>query len=232
MELSLAIPFYNEEKNVANVLRELSSLLAKNAIDYEVIAVDNGSHDITGSIIDGFSRKNPRIRKVRVEVNQGYGYGIKKGLDECRGNFVGYLWGDNQIPPFTVIDLLKKLKNEGLSLCKVTRIQRTESRVRRIQSMCYNFLMWILFGVRSHDVNGCPKIMRRDVYKSLRIQSNDWFIDAEILIQCKRKGYKLGEIPIESQEREGGTSKVNWRTCFEFMRNMVRYKFAHGCKSR
>ncbi|PIX44275.1 glycosyltransferase family 2 protein, partial [archaeon CG_4_8_14_3_um_filter_38_5] len=106
-ELSLAIPLYNEEANVAGLLGRLAKLLSANNLDYEIIAVDNGSIDRTGELISEFAKRNMRVRKVVVKVNEGYGNGVLRGLHKCRGDFVGFLWGDNQIPLSIIISVFK-----------------------------------------------------------------------------------------------------------------------------
>ncbi len=221
-ELSLVIPFYNEEKNVEAVLTDLSSFLNKAKIDYEIVAVDNGSLDSTSMLIDSFSKKNKRVRKLKILKNKGYGYGILQGLKSCTGKYVGYLWGDNQIPNNSIPKLLNGLKN-GRDLCKITRKSRTESFSRKIQSFVYNSMMFLFFGVKSKDVNGCPKIMKKEVFQALRINSYDWFIDAEIMIKCKRKRFKVLEIPVISSDRDSGKSNVNYGTAFEFLKNIMKY---------
>jgi len=221
-ELSLVIPFYNEGNNVNILLNNLIQNLNKEKIDYQIMAVDNGSRDDTAKFIDSFCKKTDRVKKVTVKVNQGYGFGITTGLSACDGKYIGYLWGDNEIPVEATIAVFKKLKNQNLHLCKITRKRRKSSLFREVQSFFYNSMMRILFGVRSTDVNGCPKIMKNEVYKSLNIKSKDWFIDPEIMIKCKRKLYKVGEVPVISVKRREGTSNVNWKTVFEFIKNIIK----------
>jgi len=224
IDLSLVIPFFNEEKNVEEVLKRLVAHLNGKKIKFEVLAVDNGSFDNTGSIIDGLKAKDSRIKKIRIEKNQGYGYAINKGLLMCKGNYIGYLWGDNQIPPEVIIKILDALKNEQADLCKIWRKSRTESLTRKIESFIYNGLMKILFGLESKDVNGCPKIMKSGIYRPLNIKSSDWFIDAEIMIKCNDRGYKIKEIPVKPTKRKAGISKVNFMTTLEFFKNILKYR--------
>lgn len=224
IQLSLVIPFFNEDKNVDGVLNSLAASLNREKIKYEIIAVDNGSFDDTGILIDKLKKKNGKIKKLWIRKNQGYGYAIRRGLSMCKGDYIGYLWGDNQISPEAIPKLLHKLKDGQVSLCKISRVSRTESAIRRIQSYLYNSMMRIFFGVQSRDINGCPKIMKSDVYKSLNIKSSDWFIDPEILIKCKRKGYKIKEVSVTPIDRKAGVSKVSFRTTLEFIKNIFRYR--------
>ncbi|MDD5499602.1 MAG: glycosyltransferase family 2 protein, partial [Candidatus Nanoarchaeia archaeon] len=118
-----------------------------------------------------------------------------------------------------------KLKKENLDLCKITRIERTESLLRIIQSMIYNLLVKLLFGVDSKDMNGCPKIFKKEAYEKLNPESKDWFLDAEIMIKLKKNNLKFGEISVVSKDREGGKSSVSLLTGFEFLKNIFKYRF-------
>ncbi len=220
--LSLVIPFYNE--NVSHVLSNLTILLDKEKINYEIIAVDNGSNDGTGSVIDEFIKNNNKVKKLHIIKNKGYGFGINKGLSITNGTYIGYLWGDNQVDSSLSISVFKKLKETKSDLCKVARVMRKETLIRKIESNIYNFIMDFLFNLDSKDVNGCPKIMKSKVYKNLNIKSKDWFIDAEIMIKCNKKGYKVIEIPISSDKRKIGESKVSLFTILEFIYNIILYK--------
>jgi len=223
-EVSLVIPFYNEEGNVEKVIQELSSEFKKNKISYEILAVNNGSWDKTPIIINKLTKENKNIRKIDVKKNKGYGYGILTGLKYAKGSYVGYGWGDNQIAASDFVKVFKRLKQNNLDICKVKRILRTESFSRKVQSKLYNFLVLILFSANIKDVNGCPKIMKKAVYKSLNLKSYDWFLDPELIIKAKRKKFKIEELPVISSKRQKGKSKVDFKTPLEFFKNLIKYK--------
>ncbi|MDD5499843.1 MAG: glycosyltransferase, partial [Candidatus Nanoarchaeia archaeon] len=83
-ELSLVIPLFNEEENVVSLLNVLTSALKKEGISYEVLAVDNGSMDNTGDLIDKFSKKCRNVIKIKVKENKGYGFGVLSGLKKAK----------------------------------------------------------------------------------------------------------------------------------------------------
>src|SRR5205809_716913 len=114
--LSLVIPLYNEEANVKNVATALLKAFHTAEEPLELVLVDNGSHDATGTSIDALGMEFPAVRKVRVEQNQGYGWGVICGLSECRGTHVGFMGGDGQIEPADVLRVWRKLIAEDLDL--------------------------------------------------------------------------------------------------------------------
>ena len=221
-ELSIVIPFYNEEDNARNVITCLEQVLRK--VDYEIVAVDNGSFDMTGEILR--SIKSRRLKIVKVEKNVGFGFGVISGLKAAKGAYVGYMWGDNQISPSVVLDVFKKLKEEGMDLCKIKRMARDYSFFRKLESGFYNRLfMRILFGKITNDVNGSPKIMKRGIYERLRLESKDWFIDTEVMVKCKCLNARVGEVSAVYAKRRVGKSKVKFYIAMEFLKNMLKFRF-------
>ena len=223
-DLSLVIPFYNEEDNVERVIKAITNNLGSNKIDYEIIAVDNGSGDNTGKIIKKLIKSNPRIKISAVRKNIGYGNGIINGINNAKGNFIGYHWGDGQVPPNYITDVFYKMKKGNYDLGKIIRVYREYSLKRKIASKFFNILFPLFFGVNNKDINGCPKITKGNLLKNLKLESKDWFLDAELMIKAKRNKYKLIEIPAEYKKRIGGKSKVKFYTILEFLKNMIKFK--------
>ncbi len=223
-ELSLAIPLYNEEENVASVVAELVRALEEQHIDYELVLVDNGSEDATGEIIERLAQENPRLVPVHIPVNQGYGWGIITGLRHCRGRYLGYAWGDNQVRAEDVVRIFLRLREGDVDLVKSRRVERHDGLQRLIITKVYNTVFPLFFPVHSADVNGCPKIFTREAYEAIQPQSKDWFLDAEIMIKAHRLGLRVEEVPVIFYPRASGKSKVRWKTVLEFALNMFRYK--------
>lgn len=228
MELSVVIPFYNEEDNVRDVLESIDSVLKGTGIDYEIIPVNNGSLDRTGEILQGLSIGNKRLKIVTVDVNEGYGLGIREGLKAGSGRYIGFMCGDNQVEPDTILAVYRKAKEENLDLCKVERIKRYDGLSRRVISFFYNIICPALFGIKSTDLNGTPKVFRKEIYDKLGIISKRWFIDGEIMIRFVKLKCKIGSIPVEFKRREKGVSKVNIKAVWEFVIDMAVYKLRGG----
>lgn len=223
--LSLAIPLYNEESNINKVIIPVLSELEKGKVNYELILVDNGSHDKTGQLIRELAERNNKLKIVRIEVNQGYGYGILKALEEASGKYVGFICGDGQVEPSDIVRVYHKLISDDLDLCKASRVIRQDGLQRKIISFFYNLFFSLLFvSIKSKDINATPKIMKREVYEKLNLKSRDWFIDAEVMIKCEKMGCKIQEVPITFYQRKEGVSNVRFSTILEFIKNILRYK--------
>jgi len=224
-ELSIVIPFYNEEENIKNVVNSLVNELNRNKINYELILVNNGSSDSTKQIIEHLRKKNIRIKQVDIQKNLGYGWGIINGLNTAKGSYIGFIDGDNQVHPQYLIDAYNKIKKTNAAICITRRLKRPNNFRRQFASIGYNTLINILFFPNVWDINSKPKVIQQKFYKELCLSSKDWFIDTEIVLKAKRKKFKIVEIPIIYNKRRKGKSKVKFAIVKEFLQNISRFLF-------
>ena len=85
-------------------------------------------------------------------------------------------------------------------------ITKAVSPRRKIQSMVYNILVFFLFGVWYRDANCSMKIYARRVLQAIEIKSTSAFIDAEMLIRARRKGFRVGQFPVHHMPRRAGVA--------------------------
>ncbi|HDL64607.1 MAG TPA: glycosyltransferase family 2 protein [Proteobacteria bacterium] len=222
--ISLVLLFYNEEENVTWVVEDLRKALDQAGFDFNLLLIDNGSTDRTSDLIDLLVEKDSRLRKVTVEKNLGFGWGVISGLAAARSTWVGYMGGDGQVDPEDVVKLLN-LRQSGYDLIKVRRTLRQDGFVRAWISNVYVMMTCIVFGIPFYDVNATPRIFRRSWLEKFQLSSRDWFLDAELLVKSELLGLNIKEVSIIFQKREGGSSNVNLGTIFEFLKNIVRFRF-------
>ncbi|MEG6522401.1 glycosyltransferase family 2 protein [Desulfotomaculum sp. 1211_IL3151] len=223
-KLSMVIPLYNEEENVARVASELQQQLTREQIDYELVLVDNGSTDKTGLILAELAKNNPQFKVVKVSHNQGYGWGIINGLRWASGDYLGFMGGDGQIDPSDVIKVYTSMLEGNYQLCKVKRQYRGDGLIRKYISHIFNTIFVYIFKVNVGDINGSPKMMSRDCYEQLNLGAKDWFLDAEIVLKSQYLNFSVGEVPVAFHRRMGGNSSVRLSTVWEFIKNIALYR--------
>ena len=226
-EISLVMPCYNEEECLGETAPALVDAFLEEGIRLELVLVDNGSRDRTPQIIDEMIERGLPITKVTIENNRGYGNGIRMGLEACRAPIIGYLCADGQVAPADVVRTYRLMEGrEDRVLVKVRRRFRQDSWKRKIISINYNGLMLLMFGgTGAIDVNGSPKIFSKRHFERMKLVSDDWFLDPEIMIKTKELGLRCIEIDVEGYARHGGVSNVKRQTIYEFLGNMFRYRF-------
>jgi len=229
-DLSLVIPCYNEEDVIRNTATRLIKVFNEQDVNLELVLVDNGSKDETSAIIDQMISEGMPVVKQTVRVNQGYGNGILAGLEVARGKFVGFSCADGQVEAHDISKVYEIVANARMPLLgKVRRRFRMDGLVRKIVSIIYNLLTTALFGgLGSIDLNGNPKILPKKFLEQMNLQSKDWFLDAEVMIKAKKLGLKVFEMNVIAQMREGGESNVRGSTIWEFIVNLIKYRFGGG----
>lgn len=220
-DLSLVVPLYNEEGNIPAMVRDVRDSLNRESFTWELILVDNGSNDGTARLIADCVGAHSSVRRVDIPCNLGYGWGVITGLKAARGKYVGWSDGDNQVPSAVIVSAYKRAIAESLDVCVGNPRRSRASFSRRVVSSAYIVSFNLLFLSRFRAINGKPKIMKRGVYDSLRLDSKDWFIDAEVMIKARKLRLKTGFVNFELRPREKGESHIRLRTLFEFVCNLL-----------
>ena len=185
-----------------------------------------GSDDETPEVVRKLAENSNNIRTV-IRPKQGMmGWDMRMGLDAAHGTYIGVIDGDGQFPPESIIACLLKCELENLDLTKTYRVVRDDGLYRRFISTVYNAIFSLLFGFTVRDINSKPKIIRRDKYELLNLQSDDWFADAEIVIRARELGLKIGETPVHFSHNDQRGSFVKPKAILEFSSNLLRYRFA------
>ncbi len=226
--LSFVIPCYNEEAIVEVTISRLLSAFQRVGHHIQIIAVDNGSRDRTGEILKALSDQHPEVVPVRVEKNEGYGNGILSGIPHCTSPWVCIIPADGQVDEEDVVRLYETVSLVPVDvLGKVRRRFRMDGPFRKIISVTYNVfvrMLWPRLG--SWDVNGLPKILKREHLVAMELRSKDWFLDPEIMIKAFSMGLRVIELNVFARMRSAGVSHVRMGTCWEFFRNLLVFRFS------
>jgi len=226
-DVSFVIPAYNEAGGVAFTINRLFAAFEGAGHRLEIVAVENGSTDNTGAVLQELQRQHPRLRLHRVPVNQGYGYGILQGIPLAGAEWVGIIPADGQVDAEDVVRLYEvATSTDGNIVAKVRRRFRLDGAARKIISTSYNLLVLVLWpGLGTLDVNGSPKLLRRDKLQLLQLSSTRWFLDPELMIKAHYLGLRTVEVNVFARLRSAGLSHVRWATSWEFLRDLLRYRF-------
>ena len=220
--LSVVLPIHNQAGFIQAVVGEIDTYLRRAKIDFELILAENGSRDETLNVLHRIARSNPRAHVI-VTHKRGYGGAIIDGWDKARGEFVCHMTSTGQIDPKDIVRCLQVVDGGKGDIAKIYRPVR-ESPLRQIVSRMFNVIARILFGTRVKDINSCPKIFRRELLPLLDLKFRDSFMDLELIVKAHALDLSIVELPTTLRERTGGRSYTNFRTLFEFLGNMFRYR--------
>jgi glycosyltransferase involved in cell wall biosynthesis len=204
--ISLVMPAYNEAGNIERAVRAAAEAGAQ-AGTYEVVVVDDGSRDATGERLAALSAElGPRLRVVRHEHNRGYGAALRSGFSAAEGDLVFYTDSDNQFDLSEVAGVIPLMREWDAVLGY--RIDRKDARRRLITSWVFNHLSCVVFGLSVRDLNCSFKLFRRDVLRALPLESDDFFIDTEMVVRLHRAGFRFVERGVTHLPRLAGHSTV------------------------
>lgn len=222
LSVSIIIPVYNEEENVPLLVETIFKEFGADPAFTELVLIDDGSHDKTAELTIELAKHEPRIRLVKHDRNRGLGGAIRTGLKAATGDLI--LYTDADLPfDFSLIPKLVSLAGHN-RVVSGYRLNRGEGPRRWVLTKAYNLLIYLLFGLRVHDVNFACKIIPRRLARAMELQSEGSFIDAEILLEARRQGMAICEFPLVYYPRTRGQSTLSRpAVIFVILREMTRY---------
>jgi dolichol-phosphate mannosyltransferase len=198
--ISVVIPLYNEEGNVAELQRQLRAALAGR--EYELLFVDDGSTDQTVARIE----RGLDTRVLELEKNAGQSAAMYLGFQAARGEIIAMLDGDLQNDPADLNLLLTEIE-KGADLACGYRRKRRDNLAKKISSRVANAIRsrFVHDGVRD---TGCSlKAMRRECRDALiPFKGMHRFIPALV----KGAGYRIVEVGVNHRPRVAGESKYKF----------------------
>jgi glycosyltransferase involved in cell wall biosynthesis len=200
--ISVFFPCHNEAAVVEEVVSRALSVLKDLAGDYEVIVVNDGSHDATGVIADRLAADNPKVRVVHHAINQGYGGALQSGITACTKELVFFTDGDGQFDLAELKNLLPLIGTHDIVIGY--RLNRQEGIVRRFNGWAWTRLVCFLFSLRVRDIDCGFKLFRQQVFEGMTLHSAGALISTEILARAVRKGCSIAEVGVHHFPRRSG----------------------------
>jgi glycosyltransferase involved in cell wall biosynthesis len=200
---SIVVPFHNEEENVTALYDRLKGVMEHVGDPFELVFVDDGSNDRTCRLLEEIAAVDSRVLVVKLRRNFGQTSALAAGFDHASGEFILAMDGDLQHDPNEIPAFLEKL-DEGYDVVSGWRRERIDNFfMRRIPSMCANWLMARLSGVDIHDFGTTFKAYRREVIQNIPLYGQmHRFIPA----LASWYGASICEIPIKNVNRVRGKS--------------------------
>ena len=228
LELSAVVLCYRAEENVRRVVEPLVEELRRSGISHELVLVANHrpeEDDRTPAVVRELARGREEVKTITLEKEGAMGWDMRTGLDAARGSHIVVIDGDAQNPVEDVLRVHRCLLETGADLVKGRRTERGDGLLRRVISLAYNGLFVLLFGTwRLWDINGKPKGLTRAAWAQLDLRSDDWFVDAEMVLSARRRGLDIRELPVSFRSNDDRPSFVRPGALLEFLRHMLSYR--------
>lgn len=226
MELSVVILCYRAGDRAYDLAEKVAKMLDMFVPSWEMVLVGNyleGSDDRTPVVVKDIASKRDNIKYVAMPKKGMMGWDARSGLEIAAGKYICLIDGDEQMPYRDIVRVYRKIARENLDFVKTYRVVRHDGLFRILISVFYNIIFFVLFpGILYRDVNSKPKIFRREAYERMELTSDDWFLDAEIMIQVRRLKFKTASIPSKFYKCNYRNSFVKVGTILEFISNLLR----------
>ena len=226
-ELSAVVLCYREGAGLVPFAEQVHAALAESGLPFELVLVANyhaGSGDETPRVAEAFAAEHAHTTAVARAKEGAMGWDFRSGLDAASGDVMVVIDGDGQFAPDEVLRAYRLLRETSADVLKGRRTTRGDGVYRRIVTTVYNLAFAVLFPrSATWDVNAKPKALTRDAYERLDLSSDDWFVDAELVLDARRLGLKVVDLPVVySPGRRASYVKPD--AILETARHMLRYR--------
>lgn len=228
LQLSIILPFYNEKKSIPFLVNKYKNFTKR--YHFELICVNNGSHDGSDKIFDSYAQKKNYnfVKIVTVKKNIGYGHGIMSGVKKAKGEVIAWTHADMQTAPadvFRAYDIYKKANNTNV-IVKGNRVGRHS--IDTFVSTCMGILATFMLRIPLYEINAQPKLFHKSLVKHLSDAPNDFLLDLYLLFTAKKQKHTIRSFTVRFHTRKYGKSKwaYSWRSRFWMIKRTITYIFS------
>lgn len=228
-DLSIVIPFFNEEENVERMYNAIVDAVGHLALKFEIIFVDDGSTDSTFAKAASLAARDHRLRVIKFRRNYGQTPAMAAGIDHACGIVIVTMDGDLQNDPRDIEKLLKKIE-EGYDIVVGWRHDRQDKWLtRKLPSIVANRIIGKVTGVPIKD-NGCSL----KAYRAAVIQNIPLYAEMHRFIPAMSSiaGARIAEVKVRHHARAFGESKYGLSRIYKVLLDLLSIKTLAGFFSR
>ncbi|HMQ33211.1 MAG TPA: glycosyltransferase family 2 protein [Chloroflexaceae bacterium] len=209
-------PAFNDAGTIGSMVVSAIETLEAVTDDYEVIVVENGSTDYTVQVLESLAEHYPRLRVLPHRQPLGYGGALRVGFASATKDLIFYTDGDAQYDPRELTLLLPAMRDD-IDIVNGWKIDRSDPLHRKIIGRVYHHTVKLLFGFKLRDVDCDFRLIRREVFDVVELESDSGTICLELVKKLQDAGYRFAEVPVHHYHRTYGESQFFnfprlWRT--------------------
>ena len=220
--MTVLVPVKDEEATIQELATRVSAVLDGLGRSFEIIFVDDGSGDGTVQRIREAHAADRRVKLVRLRRNFGKAAALSAGFDQARGQIIITMDGDLQDDPEEIPRFLETMEEKDLDLVSGWKHQRRDPASKRLPSLLFNWATRRIAGVDLHDFNCGFKAYRREVLEQISVYGE---LHRYIPVLASRRGFSVGEIPVNHHPRRHGVSKYGWDRLYKGLLDLITVLF-------
>jgi glycosyltransferase involved in cell wall biosynthesis len=227
-KLSVVLPIYNESKNIPILFESLEQVLEK--LDYEIIAVNDGSQDDSWEQLQKKAMNNPKIRIINFATNFGQTAALNAGIKSATGDVIVLIDSDLENDPTDIPRFLDKI-DEGYDVVSGWRQERWKGEwlKRKLPSIVANKIISKISGVFLHDFGCTLKAYRSEIVKSIVLYGD---MHRFIPVYVSWHGGRVAEIPVNYRTRIHGKSNYGFSRTYKVLLDLILIRFFHKFQNR
>ncbi|GFP41196.1 polyisoprenyl-phosphate glycosyltransferase [Candidatus Hakubella thermalkaliphila] len=201
-KFSILIPAFNEEQGIIPCVEETKKVFENQDMDYEIIIIDDGSHDDTFSVATDFYAHDERVIISRYSPNEGKGFALRYGFGHASGDLVVFMDADLDLHPEQIMTLYQYMIDHDADVVIASK-RHPQSIIdypwqRKVLSNGYYFLVRLLFGLPVRDTQTGLKLFKYEVLKVAmpKLVIKRYAFDLELLVNIHKQGFKIAEAPV------------------------------------
>ncbi|MCX6593643.1 MAG: glycosyltransferase family 2 protein [Acidobacteria bacterium] len=205
--ISAFFPAYNDAPSLPALIGKTFDVLRATGRDFEVIVVNDGSHDNTGDVLLQLQQQHgAQLRIVTHPQNRGYGGALRSGFASATKDLVFYTDGDGQYDVGELPKLLAEMRPE-IGLVNGFKLERNDPQHRIVIGSIYNTFARALFGIHLRDVDCDFRLVRRTLVERIRLTSTSGTICVELVRKLELTGCGVVEVGVHHYARQHGKSQ-------------------------
>jgi glycosyltransferase involved in cell wall biosynthesis len=218
--ITVFFPVFNDQETIELLAEKALAVLPQLTDDYEVLLIDDGSTDASGSVADDLARTMKHVRVIHHPFNQGYGAALRTGFGNAAKELIFYTDGDGQYDVGELAQLVP-LMEDGVDVVNGYKIERQDNRGRKASGALYNRLARFIFRLPISDVDCDFRLVRRSAISRISLGVSSGAICVEMIRKLKSAGCTFREVPVHHYPRPHGKSQFFTprrvaRTIFDF----------------
>ena len=205
-QLSVFLPAYNEEGSIVNTFNNVKINLERIAAKWEIIIIDDGSKDKTGSLADKLAAGHENVRVIHHRPNRGYGAALKSGLYGAQYPWIAFIDADGQFDFSHIDQFITTQQKTGADLVIGYYLHRQVALYRKINTFAWQTVVYFLFGLNVKDIDCGFKLISKRVVDTIPPLESERgaFISSEFLIKAKKNNFKIVELGVPHYPRQTG----------------------------
>ena len=206
MDISVVIPLLDEQDSLVELHDWIAQVMQSNQLTYELIFIDDGSHDQSWEVITKLSEKNPSVLGIKFSKNFGKSQALHAGFEKAKGDVIITMDADLQDSPDEIPELFHLVKNNKHDIVSGWKKKRYDAYFRKnLPSKLFNWAARKISGLKLHDFNCGLKAYKKEVVKSIEVYGE---MHRYIPVLAVNAGFKnIIEKPVVHQARKYGKTK-------------------------